>query len=544
MKISIGRIAEVSLLVSFLFVCVVGLSACDLFNQTQDDPQGEENPDFEITLTEGTYSNAVRISWNAMENEELYRYTVWASDSSDGTGEYRYKKTNLTEAYFFTEPGADPKYFCVKANDEDDKILFRTEWKSGYADEAGTVKDLPPITGLSASKGEYPDSILLQYDESPEAHEYQITQTTTLDVLPGHEVYLSDQTEVSLETTDSCLFYFIVRAYTNPVGATDDTRRYSDDGEIVSGYISGGGEEALQPPTGITVTPADGNGDSVVSWSAATGADAYRIYLSASPEINYTRDQSSTGMVYTTSTTINIDDGEQRYLKLMSVETREGGSRHLFSDLSGWYRLSDGADYSQGITVDVPEIPTEFDVTPWMTSLECDWEPVAGAVRYRIFENEVLDLWTLIGTAEEPPYTITGVLPETEYVLKVRAYTDEAAGDFTEPLTVTTLPLGEVGPPTDVTATASATARAAIIDWTEVDGALDYGLYRSDDGENFELITHIQPGAELLDGSHGYLDADNELAAGTTYSYYMTTYDTEGNESEPGDTVTVTIGDN
>ncbi|MCX8128930.1 MAG: PA14 domain-containing protein [Clostridia bacterium] len=98
-------------------------------------------------------------------------------------------------------------------------------------------------------------------------------------------------------------------------------------------------------------------------------------------------------------------------------------------------------------------------------SLTITWEPVTGATGYDIEINE-----NLADNAEATTYTISGIVPGTQYVYRVRAKTQDVTGDWSDSVTNST----SLGTPSNISSVVNETGITII--WDAVSGATSYEI--------------------------------------------------------------------
>ncbi len=112
-----------------------------------------------------------------------------------------------------------------------------------------------------------------------------------------------------------------------------------------------------------------------------------------------------------------------------------------------------------------PAIPINTSSIPNPDALTLTWDAVIGATSYDVEFDGVIK--SVAGTQD----LVNGLLPETEHVIRIRAVNEYGLSDWSQPLTVSTLPLPNVDIPTNVSA-----STAIVISWNVIQGATGYDI--------------------------------------------------------------------
>lgn len=163
-----------------------------------------------------------------------------------------------------------------------------------------------------------------------------------------------------------------------------------------------------------------------------------------------------------------------------------------------------------------PDAPTGLTVTAFdQTSVSLSWSDASSSDS---FEIEISGGATK--TSATTTLVWTGLSPNTEYSFRVRAQKDGLWSGWTSTVSQTTLPAAPAAPTITATALSDSSIR---IDWTAVDTATQYRLYRkaSPGGQRTliytgSLLTFTDTG--LAEGSIYYYDVSATNASGTTFS--------------------------
>ncbi|MCX7922515.1 MAG: hypothetical protein N3B21_10980 [Clostridia bacterium] len=216
--------------------------------------------------------------------------------------------------------------------------------------------------------------------------------------------------------------------------------------------------------TGNTVT---------VSWDAVTGATSYDITADGTVVDNGSS---------TTYTRSNLTAGTHTYTVRAKNSTSTGEWSNPVSCLV--------AEAIVGVPSNITATATEFSIT-------VKWDSLAEAVGYDIEADG-----QVINNGVNTTYLADNLMPNTTHIYRVRARTQAGIGNWSSPITGTTLNIGDPMPlivPGNITATVSGTS--IIIKWDSVTGATGYDIEVDGevrDGGSSTSYTHanLTPGVQ------------------------------------------------
>jgi|GEM_PF-1136613 fibronectin type 3 domain-containing protein/putative cell wall-binding protein len=141
-----------------------------------------------------------------------------------------------------------------------------------------------------------------------------------------------------------------------------------------------------------------------LSWSAVSGDPTYSVYRSHSASGTYTRITTLSSTSYTNT---GLDAGTTYYYKVLASNS-----------------VGDGPYSSTADTITFPSVPSDLTATADnFSQIIVDWTPVTGASSYTVYRASSSE-GTYNPIAENvaaPPYTDTGLDPETTYYYKIVA---------------------------------------------------------------------------------------------------------------------------
>ena len=188
-----------------------------------------------------------------------------------------------------------------------------------------------------------------------------------------------------------------------------------------------------------------------LKWDAVTGADSYQLKTDNAAPINV-----GTATTYTHN---GLAADSQHTYQVCAVN--DGGS----------------STYSTPVLTvrtqpNIPVLPGNIKVTPKVTELVITWDKVTGAESYDIAvgaNNQTIG--TVAGTVNT--FTYTGLIPNTQYAIAVRAANTAGESDWSVPVSAKTL---QAAPDTAPVLSGNATKDAITLTWNAVNGADSYDL--------------------------------------------------------------------
>ncbi len=251
-----------------------------------------------IAASDGTYTNKVHVSWNAVLGATSYR--VYRSTASDGT--YYWQVT--TTAISWDDTNVSPNtnyYYKVQASNADATTGFST-YNRGYSQ---LVEDpSPPVVSASTNNSSY---IRVTWTSVPNATEYELYRAAS----GGSYSYVDDFGSSTLSYYDSSAtagvtYLYKVRAYVSGFGWTEysgPAQGYRETPVVSTGSITGTVASAITgySLTGALVEITD------TGHSATTSSSGY-YSMSGVPSGTHTLRVSKSGYV-TNTQSVSIPSG-------------------------------------------------------------------------------------------------------------------------------------------------------------------------------------------------------------------------------------------
>ena len=275
------------------------------------------------------------------------------------------------------------------------------------------------------------------------------------------------------------------------------------------------------PSSPADLTVEIGDGQAVITWTAADGAVEYRIYR-AEPGGDLVRIASDIKITGLTFTDTGLTNGTVYRYVVRAVNSAGGESGD-----------SDEVNATPNPIITIPPAPTNLIAAPGDTVVILTWNTTDGADEYRVYRAESL-VGDLVRIAEattitETTYTDTGLTNGATYYYSVRAA--NSAGESPDSNEVTAL----VNPPLPaVPANLSATAgdSQVSLSWDAADNAAEYRIYRANTTSG--ALTRIDDTITITETTY----TDTGVSNNITYRYTVRAANVAG-ESGDSDEVTV-----
>jgi fibronectin type 3 domain-containing protein len=218
-------------------------------------------------------------------------------------------------------------------------------------------------------------------------------------------------------------------------------------------------------PTGVTAA-AVSSGSVRLTWSPVQGATSY--------DVHYTVGSSSNkGFAANVASSPYTHSGLQpnTTYKYYVTAINSAGTRSDFSS-------SDSVVTPGGPK---PAAPTGVTAAVSSSSVRVTWSPVSGATSYDVYctVDSSSNSKNFVASVTSPPYTHSGLQPNTTYYYFITARNSAGESDFSSPASVVSPNLPAVTKPTaptGVTATLQSSSTVRVT-WNPVSGATSYDVY-------------------------------------------------------------------
>lgn len=329
------------------------------------------------------------------------------------------------------------------------------------------------------------NSATIAWEEVDQAVSYELQQSTDKKNYTTVATFAAGQkmryTAEDLYTGQN-YFYRLFAA--NDAGETVDSKRLKV-------------KPVLSAPT-VTKLEASGSDKVDLAWTAAEGADFYRVYRSTTKTGGY----KSVKTVYGTSYTNTVTTGVTYYYKIMPLRYNPDGKK---------VRGKCSTPQSVTAKLDAPVITSVANSSG--NSLTVSWKGVKDAGGYAVYrslsKSSGYKLIKELG-GNTFSWTDTSVEAGTIYYYKVSAYktANGANGYGSKSAAKSKWTISDA--PSDMTATQDGSAGVRL-SWTPTKGTTSYTIYRADG----ESTAYNKIASKITDCTY----TDSGLAAGETYSY-------------------------
>ena len=454
-----------------------------------------------VSATDGTYTDRVRVTWNASAGAT--QYEVWRDVAQGGPYTLRGTVTGTT----YDDMDAAPSvvyWYKVKACNPSGCSAFSA------ADSGFTFPTAPdPVTNVAASDGTYNDRVRITWTASVGTATYEVHRSDTEGgtyALRGTTTGTSyDDTGVTVGTT----YWYRVRAC-NTAGCSAFS--VPDSGFASAGGGGGGGGGGGTPalpgqPQNVRATDGEFADKIRVTWSSVTGATRYEIWRAATDTGTYTQIAETTGTAYDDTGTTMCSEWWY-YVRACNAA---GCGPASVAD-SG-YR---GASLKN---VDGSKLKATV-VWTGSTSAEVhlEWVHIENAttynVQYQIWRRSLGTPSVFYAVTSDNAFIDDDVDLGTTYYYKIRACSTETCiqcSAFTGE--VQAVVACNPAPPTG-TITATQAGGTVTVTWTTVDGAVKYQVFRS---------TSATGTYSYVDETVGNVGSFSHVSGSGTYYYKVKT---------------------
>jgi autotransporter-associated beta strand protein len=359
------------------------------------------------------------------------------------------------------------------------------------------------------------NSTLLNWPVTPGATSYNVLRSTTSG--SGYTSVASgvtgpvcgsgptNATYVDSTAVNGTTYYYVVESV-NPTGTSANSTEST-------GVAPSSGITAAVPATPTGLTTAAGNGSVTLNWTTASGANTYTVQRST--QVNNGGGTAAEAFVTLGTATLSNTVTGTTY----TDTTPTNGSIYSYAVTA---TNANGTSGSSTAAVATPVAPvptaTPANVTATAGALQetITWSAVAGATGYLLQQATTSGgPYTLVASATETTYTVTGLNANTTYYYVVSAVNSGGAGPNSAQASDTT----PLAPPATLTALAG--SGQITLSWSAVTGATSYVVQRSTvTGGPYTTVS----GAGAVTGTT-YTNIG--LTNGTTYYYVVET--TNGN---------------
>jgi hypothetical protein len=432
-----------------------------------------------ISASDGTYTDHVQVSWNAVSGATAYE--VWRNTSNNsGSATNLGDKTSPLDDYGVTQ--GTTYYYWVKAKNNCGTSGFSSV-DSGYA------CIVPPSpTGVSATDGTYTDHIQVTWNSVSGATAYEVWRGQSNS--SGSATNLGDKTSPfnDYDVTPGPTYYYWVKAK-NSCGTSGWSA--SD-----SGYANCNVPSA---PTGVSATDDTYTDHIQVTWNSVSGATAYEVWRNTS---NSSGSATNLGDKTSPLDDYGVTQGTTYYYWVKAKNN---------CGTSGW----SVSDSGRANPCSVPSAPTGVSASDGTCCGQVCilWNSTSGAASYEIWRNTSNNSGsaTKLMDTTSLSYTDFGATScGTTYWYWIKAKNSCGTSGFSSQDSGYT---GCQPSPPMVFATRGTYTDHIQVTWSSSAGATGYEIYRN-------TITDSGSATKLGDSSSPYNDY-NSVIPGTYYYYWV-----------------------
>ncbi len=405
----------------------------------------------------------LKLNWTEEDNCEGYevKYTTtpagaWtqtADIDSSNVLSFRYSGVTFNKTYYFMVRG-------YKLGADGEKIYG--EWS-----ETVSGKPVPVLSGLKASNTSY-NSVTVSWTKNSTSN--------------GYYVYRSSDNGVTWK-----LLKTITKNSTVSYKNTSLTPGYTYMYKVIPFRKAGSSKiKGIENVVTVTVTPPRPSSLSVsvtsskpkLTWTKVSGAQGYEIYRSDSYDGEFICIATITSG--STVTWTDVKTASNLYYKVRAYRGTDYGTAY--------------SPFTSVVTATTSlGKPTAFAASASYSSIKVSWHKVTGAAGYKIYRSTDGENFSLAKTITKNTtlsWTNTGLTTGREYYYYVVPYTSSMSGTSSDVISA-------VPALSKPTLTIAAPGYYLNLSWTKVSGATGYNIYKSVDGENFDLCKTITSGATV-----------------------------------------------
>ena len=434
-----------------------------------------------VSASDGTFTNQVRVTWNAVSGASSYFVHRNLSNSISGAlqignpGGISLDDTNVvpeTTYYYWVQSSAGATNSGYSASD------------GGYASSGFGVPG-----NVAASDGDYPDKVRVIWDPVSGAAFYRVYRNVNNTIVGATHLANPETAEYEdASATLGIMYYYWVRAND---GISDGGYSASD-----SGYRREGSTGTPGTPAWVAASDGVFTDRIVVEWPSTYGATHYAVYRASVPGGGKTNVSGWVSDLQCND--FNVFPGASYYYSVQAATDENGANPGTPSaENEGYRRLS-------------PPASVSASTGTYSVKIVVNWSAATGASHYRVYRSTVpgsANRTALGGWATNRTYADSSSLAQgSNYYYSVVAAVDNAGA---RPSSYSGEALGKLGPPLQTMSAPVASdgtdTGAVHVTWGTVSEATHYRLYRG--GSALSGWTNVQ----------NYFDTG--ATPGTLYSY-------------------------
>jgi fibronectin type 3 domain-containing protein len=459
-----------------------------------------------VYASDGTYSDGVHVSWNAVSGATHYK--IYRSTSSSGTK----ISSDWVSGTSIIDQSATPGvtyYYWIEA-----ALLSSGYGASGlgsYNTGSRLAGALTAPTGLAASDGKYTDGVHLSWNAVSGATHYKIYRSTSSSGTKVSSIWFAGTSLTDTTAASGVTYYYWITAARSSSGSgASGFSTYNTGYKFTS---------ALSAPTNLSASDGTYSDGVHLSWNAVNGATHYKVYRSTSSSGTKVSSDWSTSTALTDTT---ATPGVIYYYWVAAARSSSG------SNSSGLSAYNTGSILTGDLTA-----PTGLSASDgtYTDGVHLRWNAVSGATHYKIYRStsstgtKVFSAW-FTGTSLTDNTTTTGV---TYYYWVTAARSSSGNGESDYSIYNTgVVSAGKLTIPSYISIDKNNTDGVHLT-WNAVSGATHYKIYRAEGWYDQKVST-----TWLSDRSF----VDTSAKPGQVYLYWVTAARSDSglNESDLGST--------
>ncbi|MCM1566512.1 MAG: cell wall-binding repeat-containing protein [Dehalobacter sp.] len=347
-------------------------------------------------------TSQITLSWSAVSGAASY--SIYRSSSASGP----YSLLTTITATSYTNSGLTANttyYYKVLATNSVGSSSY-----SAIASAKTIAASVPSIPDNLTAVPKSSTQISLSWSSVSEADTYSIYRANSVSGTYTLMATTTTNAYTDSSLTASTAYYYKVLAV-NTAGSS-----------AYSAVTSATTLASSVPTAPANLTAAALSSSQIsLSWSAVSGDPTYSVYRSHSASGTYTRITTLSSTSYTNT---GLDAGTTYYYKVLASNSAGDGPYSLTAN-----------------TITFPSVPLDLTATADNSSqIVVDWTPVTGASSYIVYRASSSE-GTYNPIAENvaaPPYTDTGLDPETTYYYKIVALNSSGQSGLSAKASATT----------------------------------------------------------------------------------------------------------
>jgi hypothetical protein len=443
-----------------------------------------------------TTSASAEITWTAVPNAEFYRVSYRLKNSSNNPLTQNTTTNSITLANLL---GNEEYVFFV--------TTVCTSGENSLPSAEQIFKTVPSSDCPAPINVSYMNitdrSVLISWNNVVQAVQYEVNYRVNGILRWNPPILVMDNFVVLDGLSSNTNYEFLIRT----LCASSSS---SEDNFVIQRFTTRPSMDCTMP-TNLTVGQIQSN-SVFLSWSAVPNVSSYEVAFRPRETFTFT-----VLPVNTNSVTIG---GLLPNTSYVWVVRSVCGTNVRSTDVVGpTFKTTMGQSCGT---------PTITNVIPNINSITLNWTAVSGATSYEIIfrlepngsRNTIRNISPNVST-----FTITSLLPNSNYAIQLRAVCGNTLGDLTSTTIVSTIPLTPTCQTPTITSV-TPTRNAVLVQWASVPNVIGYTIQIRRPGQTITTIPVSNPNAVSLNVTNLLPNTDYEVRiaarCGTVNSLYST----------------------